>query len=255
VPGFPPFRLHTHERPDHYITRDLRKTGMWEPLETSVLLGILAPGSRFVDLGANIGYYTVLASLATGPRGKVYAFEPDPGNFELLERNIALNRVTNVTAVNAAASSHGGTARLFLSADNQGDHRLYDNESRPDSVPVNTVALDDWFLDRDRRIDVIKMDTQGFEVQILDGMRGLLEENCRHLHMIVEFWPFGLQGAGHSAEDLVARLRPLGFKVQKVDERFSEVKPTSWEALIAEAATIYAPSRRDFTNLLLSPAN
>lgn len=77
-PGTPAFPLVAHRRPDHFISKELVHRGIWEPYETQVLLSHLREGSVFLDLGANIGYYTVLASKRCGPGGRVHAFEPEP---------------------------------------------------------------------------------------------------------------------------------------------------------------------------------
>jgi FkbM family methyltransferase len=253
LPGIAAFSLFTYEERDLYISRQIREHGVWEPVESALVLALLKPGDVFLDLGANIGYYSVLASRACGPSGAVYAFEPGPENFRLLQRNLVLNKAGNVTAVNAAAAAATGQGPLFLSADNQGDHRTYDNEGRASSVAVPKFALDEWFSGRDRRIDLVKMDTQGSEAQIVEGMAGLIEENRSRMRMIIEFWPYGLQGAGDSAEALVRRLGRFGFTVHKVDESFAGPRPTTWEELLADAGTIYHPSTRHFTNLLLAP--
>ncbi len=253
LPGLAPFKLFTHERGDAYISRQIEQAGFWEPLESSVVAGLLKPGDVFVDLGANIGYYTVLAAQACGPRGKVYAFEPEPSNIGLLNRNVALNGLGNVTIVDAAASNSTGFAELYLSTENQGDHRLYDNEQRSSHVRVREVALDEWFSERDNRVDFVKMDTQGSEARIIDGMLELISANWRRMRMIVEFWPFGLQGAGDSAAVLVERLRRFDWTVYKLDESLPQQVPTSWDELLVDAETVYHPSTRHFTNLLLAP--
>jgi FkbM family methyltransferase len=253
IDGVPPFRMRTHARGDSYISRQIEEAGVWEPVESALVAQLLRPGDVFVDLGANIGYYTVLAALACGPRGTVHAFEPEPGNFRLLRENVALNGLANVTAVEAAVSSASGSVDLFLSHDNQGDHRIYDNESRASRVRVRQVSLDDWFRGRDSRVDVVKMDTQGSEGRIIDGMEGLIDANRERMRMVVEFWPYGLEGSGDSAAGLVERLARFDFAVSKVDESLPGPVPTSWEALLVEAQGIYHPSTRHYTNLLLVP--
>ena len=253
VPGVGTFQMYTHEKGDKYISRQISEHGVWEPFESRLVARLLKPGDVFLDLGANIGYYTLLAARACGPGGAVFAFEPEPGNFRLLLRNLELNGIRNVTAVNAAADAATGRTALFLSEDNQGDHRIYAGDGRSAPVEVPAVALDDWFAGRDTRIDLVKMDTQGSEARIIDGMAGLIESNRDRIRMIVEFWPFGLAGAGDSARGLVERLRRFGLAVQKIDETHSEPVPTTWEQLLQEAETLYRPATQNFTNLLLSP--
>src|SRR5262245_2134996 len=76
----------------------------YEPEETAFIEAALAPGMTFLDLGANVGYFTCLAARKVGPAGRVWAFEPDPRNFRLLVRSVKANGLSNVTAVRAAAS-------------------------------------------------------------------------------------------------------------------------------------------------------
>lgn len=254
VPGAPPFRLYTHQREDAYISRELETLGVWEPFESGLVLERLRPGAVFLDLGANIGYYTVLASQAVGAAGEVIAFEPEPGNFELLRRNVELNGVANATLVEAAAGDRTGWTELYLSEANQGDHRLYRNDGREKCVRVAMHALDEWFARRNPHVDLVKMDTQGFEAGIVRGMRRLIEANAAHLHVILEFWPFGLEGAGSSAAALVDLLEPLGFRVRKIDEFGRRLEEVTWADMRRQAVEQYHPSTGFFTNLLLSPA-
>ncbi|MEM6996443.1 MAG: FkbM family methyltransferase, partial [Myxococcota bacterium] len=88
---------------DRTLSETLWRTGTWEALQTKALLERLEPGDTFVDVGANLGYYTVLAAKKVGPSGRVFAFEPDPESFALLKRNVDRNGLTNITAENKAA--------------------------------------------------------------------------------------------------------------------------------------------------------
>ncbi|MBK8321736.1 MAG: FkbM family methyltransferase [Betaproteobacteria bacterium] len=249
----PAFPLVAHRRPDHFISKELVDRGIWEPYETQVLLSHLREGSVFLDLGANIGYYTVLASKRCGPGGRVHAFEPEPVNFSLLERNVALNGCENVNLVHAAASDADGHTELYLSDFNQGDHRLYANEAGREHVRVRTVSMDSHFAGSSTIVDLVKMDTQGCEARIVAGMVGLMEANRGRLAMIVEYWPFGLEGAGDDAEGLVRRLAPFGFRVREIDEADRSLRETSWPELLARAATDLHPATQGFVNLLLTP--
>ena len=83
--------MHVHAEGDIHISTQLRERGLWEPFETELIRRSLAPGARFLDAGANLGYFSVLAAARVGERGRVYAFEPEPRNFALLEANLALN--------------------------------------------------------------------------------------------------------------------------------------------------------------------
>ena len=84
-------QLYVHGEQDQFVSRRIREHGVWEPYETSLVLRLLQPGDVFVDVGANIGYFSVLAASLVGDAGKVFAFEPDPDNFQLLCANAELN--------------------------------------------------------------------------------------------------------------------------------------------------------------------
>ena len=124
IPGLATnLRLHVHGDHDRFVSRRIAEEGIWEPYETSLVMDLLHPGAVFVDVGANIGYFTVLAATTAG---KVFAFEPDPENFRLLEANLALNALQRkVTAVPAALAEEDGEGQLYLSEDNLGDHQIY----------------------------------------------------------------------------------------------------------------------------------
>lgn len=248
-----PFPLVVHRRPDHFISRELVDFGIWEPFETEILLSQLREGSVFLDLGANIGYYSVLASKRCGPGGQVHAFEPEPVNFSLLERNVGLNGCENVRLVHAASSDADGQTELYLSDFNQGDHRLYLNEAGREHVRVRTVSIDSYFSGSSAVVDLVKMDTQGCEARIVAGMGGMLEANRGRMAMIVEFWPYGLEGAGDDAASLVRRLEPFAFRVRVIDEGDRRLLETSWPELLARATTDLHPATQGFVNLLLTP--
>ena len=102
-----PLKMHIHGEQDQFVSRRIREEGIWEPYETSLLLSMLRPGDVFVDVGANIGYFSVLAASVVGDDGAVFAFEPDPDNFRLLRRNVALNgQQASIVAVQAALAEH-----------------------------------------------------------------------------------------------------------------------------------------------------
>src|SRR5207253_6545315 len=114
--------------------------GVWEPLETYLVERRVREGDVVLDIGANIGYYTLVFAELVGDSGRVFAFEPEPANFALLSENTGLNGRANVTLVNAAVADAGGRLPLYLAGENKGDHRLFDSpgESR-DSVAVEVV--------------------------------------------------------------------------------------------------------------------
>lgn len=208
---FPDHPMPMYVNPDcKVISPILLLKGFWEPQETHWALQNLREGDTFLDVGANIGYYTLIAAHAVGETGRVYAFEPDPVSFEILEHNVRLHELGNVVLEQKAAANEPGSIELFLAADNKGDHRIYQAEESRPSIAIEAVTLDGYFETRDRRVDFAKIDTQGAEVLILQGMAGLIAEN-EEIRMAVEFWPFGLSGLGSTAEELLTILESHDF--------------------------------------------
>lgn len=208
------------------VAPPLLQYGEYEPFITKVFSRIVKPGMTVVDAGANIGYYTTLAAKLAGPRGKVIAFEPEPRNFTLLQRNIAANGFRNCIAVNEALADKAGSLTLHLDATNWGAHSLAQQNVRGTrSVTVRATTLDAFFArKRVARVDVIKMDTQGAEGRIVQGMRRTLARN-KHLRIIMEFWPFALRSLGTDPEQLLEWLRSKGFCIAQLDDSRREIVP------------------------------
>jgi len=143
----------------------------YEPYETELILRQAKKGDVVVDVGANIGYYTVLLADKVGKKGKIYAFEPDLANFEILEKNIKANKLENIVAIKAAVGSKQGKLKLYKSEENYGDHRLYGKEKGIEEVKI--VKLDDVIKEK---IDLIKIDTQGWEPEVIEGAKKIIEK-------------------------------------------------------------------------------
>ncbi len=197
-----------------YITRS------YEASETALVRQLLRPGMVFVDVGANIGYYAVLAGRRVGPAGKVLAVEPDPHNFRLLKRNIAANALRNVQAVRVGLGDRDGVALLQCSSTNFGDHRIGCSADRHHAVtrPVELTTFDK-LLERVGvgPVDVVKMDVQGYEHHVAAGMAGALAAN-RRICVLTEFWPHGIRCAGGDPEQFFGLFTRAGLRAAVVTE-------------------------------------
>ena len=218
---------------DRSDSLELSIRGIYEPLETRLAQELIRPGGCAVDVGANIGYYTLLLARGVGPRGRVYAFEPEPQNFSLLEKNVRSNGYANVQLERKAASDTTGSLQLFVSRENQGDHRVYASptESRG-SVHIRAVRLDDYFRDEFPEIDLLKMDIQGAEGHALLGMSEMLR--CRPPRAILtEFWPLGLKRAGSEAARILQLLEARGYRLHLLNESTGRTVPMGADELLA----------------------
>jgi FkbM family methyltransferase len=233
IPDLPrPLHLHIHDHRDQYVSRRLREEGIWEPYETSLMLELLRPGDVFVDVGANIGYFSVLAASVVGGQGAVLAFEPDPDNYRLLQANIELNALQQcITPVRAALSDTAGEGLLYLSADNLGDHQVYaSGEARP-SVPIALYNGSDFLGARLQRLDLLKVDTQGSEYQVIAGLLPLLLQLARKPRILIELTPHSLRQAGASGRALIELLAQLQLPMWIIDHIEHRIHQSSAEAL------------------------
>ncbi len=182
--------------------------GTYEPEETALVESIVKPGQFVVDLGACIGYYTLLLSKLVGPTGRVIALEPAPDTCAILRRNIARNGLTNITVVNAAAGESSRPGQLFLSQNRMDYHT--ESHAGGRSVPIDIIALDDY-LQENVTIDFVKMDIQGAEPVALRGMKCTLARSPS-VRVLTEYWPDGIRRAGGDPQAFLEHLRSLGFE-------------------------------------------
>jgi FkbM family methyltransferase len=199
-----PLLVPEHDRVIHHVLRD---TGVWEKEESDALRAMLAPGMTFVDIGAHVGYMSLVAAGAVGPTGRGIALEPAPGNFELLQTNLARNGASNVVAIPAAAWKESGPVTFSLDEFNTGDHRAY---ARPagEVLTVQGFALDDVIPD-DLKVDVVKVDAQGTDHLALQGMAKTLARSRPVL--LVEYWPLGISELGDDPLGVLGIYRDMGF--------------------------------------------
>jgi FkbM family methyltransferase len=195
--------------------------GFYEP-ETTVLLGsVLKPGDVFVDVGAHVGYFSVLAASLVGPTGQVVSFEPEPGNYAQLIEHIRLNGLTHVLPIHCAAGAEEGVFDLHCNADNDGGHALWDvrhhpyndrSRAAPRSHPVFVVTLDRVLgAVTPGRIKAIKVDVEGNEHAVLRGARRTLETH-QVPFVIAEVNRLGLEQMGTSQIGLRAFMTVLGYE-------------------------------------------
>jgi FkbM family methyltransferase len=174
--------------------------------EIELFRSTIKPGMTVVDLGANVGLYTLQFASLVGDTGHVYAFEPGPLSYGLLKANLALNRYyRNVTVENAAVSDSTGNTELHICATGESDNRIagFATDER-ERVPVRCFALDDYFKPG-TQVDFIKMDIQGAEIKALHGMRRVIAENPS-LKLFVE----ANTGLVEAAEVMHMRVTPVG---------------------------------------------
>lgn len=197
-----------------------------EELTTQIFKDVVREEDTVVDIGANIGYFTLLAAKLVGSKGKVYAFEPEPRNYSMVLKNVELNGYDNVIANQKAISNISGTVRLYLSDKDIGSHTLRERHDVPqfaesqsgEFVEVESITLDEFFNNKRCPINVIKMDMEGAEMLALSGMDRIINEN-KNLKMFVEFFPSAMREMKCSPEEFVRKvLEDYHFSILAIDE-------------------------------------
>lgn len=227
------------------IRLGLSVVGTHEPLVTKLVKKEIKKGDIVLDIGANIGYYTLIFAKLIGEKGKVFAFEPEPTNFALLKKNVEINAYKNVILIQKAVSNRTGKLKLYLCEDNKGDHRTYNSHDGRKSIEIEAIRLDDYFKNYDRKVNFIKMDIQGAEGNALQGMSKLLKKN-KDVKIVTEFWPAGLKRAGMAPEEFLKFLIKHDFKLYDINELEKKVESTN----IIKLLEICAHGKGNDTNLL-----
>ena len=220
---------------DRGLSRTLFLFGKREIDHYKMLQGILEPGMQILDIGANIGYYALMESLVIGPNGQVTAIEPMLPNIEMLKRNIELNSATNIDVVHGAVSASTGTGQMYMSS-HSNLHQFHRDGTAPahrQATPGDgpTMTLRDAAARAGNRVDLIRMDVEGHEVEILGQLVDLVGEGVIAPRVIFEthlsrytpendFAPvlnglfslgFSVRTAASSGESGTTRLRALGY--------------------------------------------
>lgn len=197
-------------------------SGNYEPATTAVFEQVLSDGDTVIDVGAHWGYYTLLSASLCGDSGRVFAFEPHPGNFALLTRSIEANAFANVVAVQKAVSENVGEGKLFLSKFSVG-HSIrcipgywkMSPGQEQDSLNVGVTSLDAFYPKDLPKPRIIKLDVEGAEPLAFRGMQSLMKATAS-LVLIAECNPSYLDP--DSIADFIAALVSCGCEIGVIDD-------------------------------------
>ena len=198
--------------------------GSYEKETVDLFAAIVRPGMIAVDIGAHIGFFTRHLSKLAGPTGKVIAFEAHPETYQILVRNC--RKLSNVTTVNAAVTDTNGEVTLYDSGGSTGSNSLI--ASRSDyagSDTVRAVRLDD-FLDGSS-IDVVKIDVEGAELEVLQGMTETLMRSSS-MSIVIEFFPPVWADHAEGPRVLLDRLEALGLELFVIGTGGSRTAVSEW---------------------------
>ena len=206
--------------------------GIHEKIITNLIKKEIHSGDVVLDIGAHIGYYTLQFANLVGSTGKVYAFEPEPKNFELLKKNVQINKHDNVVLIQKIVSDKDGIVEFFISKFDSIGNKLFKSNEAGSSIKIESTTLDEYFKDLKKKIDFIKMDIQGGEGKAILGMKNLLKEN-KNLKIIQEWWPDALKQNNTNPEDHLKFLQHIGYKIYEIDGTIKkDILPITIEQLL-----------------------
>ncbi len=182
---------------DFGVTVPVSLKGYWEKEEADCIRGLLRPGDYFVDVGAHVGYFSVMACGIVGEEGYVQAFEPNPRIYPLLEFN--LQGCTQAESYQLAASDQQGTMEFFPSTVNSGDTRRYAHAEASGTFLSGSVRLDTFCRNAP---SLCKIDTQGSDHLVVAGMSNWIDDGT-FPPTIVEWWPEGIILGGEEPESIL----------------------------------------------------
>ena len=215
LPGGAAIRLDLGE----HVQRWIYFFGVYEQDTVDWFRSNLRPGMVVLDIGANVGQYTLIAARGVGPNGRVHAFEPNPISYRTLTSNIEINAFRNVSAHSLAVSDSAGEVTFYApDNDNMGEASLQMSQTGQRNTTVMSVTIDDWAQSADLgptpRIDIIKIDVQGLESAVLRGARQVM---LRFRPVIIcEFEERWLRDSGTSSVELKRMLRELSYSANRI---------------------------------------
>jgi FkbM family methyltransferase len=226
--------------------------GHWEPLLSAWVRESLSPGDTFVDVGANIGYFTMMAARAVGPSGSVVAFEPSPATRRLLEENLRRNSLDNVRIVEAAAGADDGVIPLYRAPWNNAETSTLPLPGTEHEADVRSIAVPEALSEAElARARIIKIDVEGAEPAVLEGIRRYASRLAPQTEIAVEVHVNALTPAGTSVTDLVAAFEPLGYRARWLPVDFSEAAHLHRQQAIGPRTDEIPTS--ELVHLILSP--
>ncbi|MCY4045929.1 MAG: FkbM family methyltransferase [Cellvibrionales bacterium] len=244
--------MKVHESGDTIVSESIKTKGIWEAYETQLLLQLLSEGDTFLDIGANIGYYSLIGAECVGESGKVFSFEPEATNFALLCDNVNHFNLKHVQTANIALSNQTGESPLYLSKNNFGDHQIFPDDKSRHSQIITLARADDYLAELPKA-HCIKMDVQGSESAVFEGMKALISRSLPELSLIIEFWPHGLTRAGSSAHALLDELIALHLPLYIIDHIQHQLIPCADSDLRPWIDDVNNdPNNEGFMNLLLT---
>ena len=227
---------------DKWDSLDLLENKVYGELDTKIVKKVVKTDDVVLDLGANIGYFTILFAKLVGNNGKVIAFEPEFNNFQSLKKNIAENGFHNVIAENKAVSEKNGTTVLYTGTKSSGANRIYEPKKAQEwrekgkqqkflKNEIETVSIDE-FLNNNKieNVDFIKMDIEGGEFFALKGMKNVLKNP--NLKIFMEWDKPALEDSGIKPIQVLELLKEENFYIYYVHDKKNKLEKADENKLL-----------------------
>jgi len=234
------------------LTRALIRRGYWEKLETQVFIALLIPGAMVVDAGANFGHYALTAANRVGASGLVFAFEPHAATFALLNQNAALQPHRNLLPIQAGLGAEEGRLPIFADDGNPGGHSFLDWNRREGTGGSETVPVYrlDTILEEQapgRQLSVLKIDVQGFEMDVLNGAEKTISRDKPSV--LCEVTPGVLARTAGGYRVLLSFFEDRAYKATILLSDEDRLEPMAFDAL----ARLLDETEKEYLDVLFTP--
>lgn len=231
-----------------------------EKTTTELFKKYVKEGNTVVDLGANIGYFSLLSSKLVGKSGRVFSFEPEPKNFKYLSKNIEINGYSQDSAFQKAVSDKNGKTKLYICSYDTGHHTINQHEGiesyshgrklEENFIEIDTITLDS-FMEGKGEVNFIKIDVEGAEMLALMGMDRVLREN-KDIKLVIEFFPLLIEKMGNSPREFIDRLiKSYGFSMYVIPGDYNATSDKMEKINNADDAMTFIKDKEDHINLFL----
>lgn len=198
---------------DNIVSKSILNNGYWNNNMVKLFNNFVGEGDTVVDIGANIGFFTLLCSNIVGKNGEVIAFEPEKRNFDILSANVARNsEYGNIIREKLAISDKKGEMSLYIS-ENKGGHSIKDyNDTHVKSQTVSTIPLDQYDVSSP---DIVKIDVEGVEPSVFEGMSNVLDTKPILFFEYSDDW--------ESKRETLNVLKSIGYTFFHIEENYNNI--------------------------------
>lgn len=204
---------------DTLISGMIEHFGTWEPLEQKWISENVNPGSIVYNLGANIGYHSIVSSNSQSKDGRVIAVEASKGLCEIIEKNCEYKNINNIEVFNFAITNKNGSLTMYYSENNCGDNRVLNSNAGGRSEKVKSITINELIKKIGEDPDIIIMDIQGWETHVLTNMK----KTSKRVKCLFEFTPNFIIEMGFSVEEEIKNIIDSGWTIKNLNDEVIDI--------------------------------